>query len=274
MRRKQIHVLTPRQPFLAMHTDTYKKIVVEDAGISHFYEFTVNGGTPPDVQAVPDGSVDLLFSISGHDIRTVIGGTVLKVKKWPIDEQRLHFGVRFQPGECVLPAGLSIKDVVNADIELDTTAILGEDYVERLASCRDARERALCFLRWYAFKAAAQSEQQDPAHRLEFYLRSRIYESRGNVTIQELAQETGYSECYIRRIFNSIHGISPKVFERFVRFQNALDLMRRRTLTLEQTALECGYYDQSHMVKDFKSFSGVTPERYQSIMVPVDESRI
>ena len=108
--------------------------------------------------------------------------------------------------------------------------------------------------------------EQDAAGRMEEYIRNRIYESKGNISIGTLAEETGYSECYIRRIFGKIHGISPKVFEKFVRFQNTLNLMEKEKIGLEELAAECGYYDQSHMIKDFKNFSGVTPEAYMNLI--------
>ena len=105
------------------------------------------------------------------------------------------------------------------------------------------------------------------AGNIESYMRKRIYESKGNISIGELAAETGYSECYIRRVFEEVHGISPKVFEKIVRFQNMLDRMDKESFRgIGDIALESGYYDQSHMIKDFKNYTGMTPEHYQKLL--------
>lgn len=70
-------------------------------------------------------------------------------------------------------------------------------------------------------------ELADGIKKLENYLRERIYDTDGCISIRQLAEETGYSECYIRRVFQQVHGISPKNFERFVRFQKLLHVINK-----------------------------------------------
>ena len=114
----------------------------------------------------------------------------------------------------------------------------------------------------------------DTRHNLERYVRRRIYETRGTIGIQNLAEETGYSACYLRRVFEQIHGISPKLFERFIRFQNMLYLMEQQewqSQKMDALCFESGYYDQSHMMKDFKRFAGRTPEQYRKFRLQPEE---
>ena len=159
---------------------------------------------------------------------------------------------------------MSIQDIINDDLEIDGNCY-GKSLAEEIAEAKNMKERAEIFVRRYVDGYVVENEQ-DAAGRMEEYIRNRIYESKGNISIGTLAEETGYSECYIRRIFGKIHGISPKVFEKFVRFQNTLNLMEKEKIGLEELAAECGYYDQSHMIKDFKNFSGVTPEAYLNLI--------
>ena len=52
-----------------------------------------------------------------------------------------------------------------------------------------------------------------------------------------------------------------------MRFQNVLARMNQNEQqALDQLALECGYYDESHMMKDFKSFAGITPQGYDRMI--------
>lgn len=264
MKKEETHYITPVQPYLAIEMEDYKRVITENTGISHFYEFKVEAGEEPELQAVPDGSVDLLFGIGTKDVRTYISGTVLKVKKWPLDAGRDYFGVRFQPGKYILPDDLSIEDIINNDLELND-GFFGKKLGERIAEGRNIYERAHIFMGAYMERKMENKEKKD-SFRLERYIRKRIYETKGSIGIKELAEETGYSECYIRRTFSNVHGISPKVFEKFVRFQNTLNNLNHENVKLDEVALECGYYDQPHMIRDFKVFSGVTPEAYINLI--------
>lgn len=257
--------MKPVQPYLIMNADNYKRIHAGDLGISQFYEFMVENGGYGEFLAVPDGSTDLIFGISEKNVKVYIGGTVLKVKQWDFEEGRTYFGVRFEPGRCVLPKTLSVKEVVNADLEIDKKEY-GTDLTDHIVQRKDLAERAEIFMQYYG--KIKKQEAKKTVHNIESYMRKRIYESCGNVTIKALSEETGYSECYIRRSFEQVHGISPKVFERFVRFQNMLNSIGKNVndQKLEELAMDCGYYDQSHMMKDFKSFAGTTPERYKGMV--------
>ena len=101
------------------------------------------------MKAVPDGSVDLLFGIGEHDVKTCIGGTVLAAKGWEFEDGRSYFGVRFQPGSCILPEELSIRDLVNKDLEIDGN-LFGDHLTEKLAGSKNISERVNVFTTEYA----------------------------------------------------------------------------------------------------------------------------
>ena len=98
------------------------------------------------------------------------------------------------------------------------------------------------------------------------YLVSRITRAKGQVTIPQLEEETNYSACYLRRIFKSYHGISPKQFAQYIRFQNLLEQINKDDIRFDDIALECGYYDEAHMMREFKNYTGKTMEQYKHIM--------
>lgn len=197
---------------------------------------------------------------------------MLKAKNWEFDDGRYYFGARFLPGKCILPKSLSIKEVVNADMEIDRNEY-GSGLTECLAEAADVKQRAQILMQYLSSNQGNHSK--DSAHVLEEYMRQRIYATDGNISIQMLSRETGYSECYIRRVFKEIHGISPKEFERFIRFQAFLGEITKspEQAGSEETALNCGYYDQSHMLKDFRAFAGTTPEKYKKYLAAKDRSK-
>lgn len=211
-----------QQPFVPLRADQFHMMCTDRKDISVFYEFTVKDGKEQMMQAVPDGAVDLLFSIGESHVHSAIGGTVLGVKQWPMDIGGIHFGVRFRPGECTLPKGLTIQDGINADVETETDWF-GPCLAERLADCHTFAERIDVFQQ--CFGHAVCRETGHPTEYLESYMRRRIYESRGMISMKALTEETGYSACYLRRVFGNVHGISPKQFETFLRFQYVLHHM-------------------------------------------------
>lgn len=259
---KQEYRLTLLQPYVMLQAKNYQRMTGDFAGISHFYEFTLDDLEKRTFQAVPDGSVDLLFGIGERNVHTYIGGTVLRAKNWPMEQGRKYFGVRFEPGRCILPKDLDIREIIDVDLEIDGDSF-GRNLSEQIALGRDLQERTQIFMKHYQKTKQLQQDKED-AKNLESYMRKRIYECKGNISIRILSEETGYSQCYLRRVFERVHGISPKIFEKFVRFQYLLNVMQyngQKNGTGE-IALSCGYYDQSHMIKEFKVFAGLTPEQY------------
>lgn len=258
-------IVTPVQPYLRLDAEEYQEILNKRMGISSFYEFQVKDQMHGNFKAVPDGSTDLVFGIGEKDVKVFIGGTVLRAKDWGFDDGRYYFGARFLPGRSILPKNLSIQEVVNADLEIDQNEY-GEGLIEQIAEAEDVGQRAQILMKYLSEQP--NGKKRDGVHVLEEYMRQRIYATKGNITIQMLSRETGYSECYIRRIFKQIHGISPKEFERFIRFQAFLNEITAapEEADSEETALNCGYYDQSHMLKDFRVFAGTTLEKYKKII--------
>lgn len=90
--------------------------------------------------------------------------------------------------------------------------------------------------------------------------------------IASLSDFACLSERQFRRTFNDNFGITPKQFLRTVRIQRALHIMEHQpNITFAQLAYECAFTDQSHMIKEFKLFSGYSPKEYLKIYTPVSE---
>lgn len=93
--------------------------------------------------------------------------------------------------------------------------------------------------------------------------------NRGETDVTNLADATCLSTKQFNRVFSEIIGARPKEYSRIIRFQKALYLLeKRRNISLTTLAYSCGYFDQSHMIKDFKSLSGYTPGEYLDVCSP------
>jgi AraC-like DNA-binding protein len=90
-----------------------------------------------------------------------------------------------------------------------------------------------------------------------------IVRSNGGVSIDDLVQRVGISARQFDRKFLPIAGIPPKTFARLVRFQSTLQLSNKMSIrNLTELAMNAGYCDQSHFIREFKEFSGLVPSAY------------
>lgn len=261
---KQTDIINPFQPYMTLEMDGYSQINRTDYGISHFYEFTIHDEKKHCIKAVPDASIDLLFNIGENKVSTYISGTVFGVKKWELGTQDDCFGVRFQPGQGILPKDITMEMIVNDDIEIDGD-IFGKNLTEKIALAKTMSERIEIFKKAYEDMVLGRNSLSDK-EKINEYLVNRIGRTKGMITMRQLEDETNYSACYLRRIFKSFHGISPKQFAQYIRFQNLLMQADKEGVRYEQVALDCGYYDEPHMIKEFKKYSGVTLEQYRKMI--------
>ncbi len=85
-----------------------------------------------------------------------------------------------------------------------------------------------------------------------------IRESNGTVGIDALARDLGVTPRTLQRRF-AVTALSPKLLARIVRFQRVFAAWREDPARLSRVAFECGYSDQSHLVRDFRDFAGAPP---------------
>jgi AraC-like DNA-binding protein len=91
--------------------------------------------------------------------------------------------------------------------------------------------------------------------------------SRGSMPISRLAREVGWSERQLAKRFELEIGFSPKLAARVIRFDHARLALQsqfsvERRADIAWVAAECGYHDQSHLVRDFRAFTGLAPSRW------------
>lgn len=83
----------------------------------------------------------------------------------------------------------------------------------------------------------------------------------GFMHVDVLAQNANMSMRNFERLFNLVTGIAPKLLCSITRFNHALELkVQNPKMAWTSVAHQSGYFDQMHLIKDFKRFSGDTPK--------------
>jgi AraC-like DNA-binding protein len=88
-----------------------------------------------------------------------------------------------------------------------------------------------------------------------------IHQSKGNIRIKDLVQQLHTSQSPLEKRFRAAVGASPKKFASIVRLKNLLQ-QYPKTGSLTELGYEAGFYDQAHFIKEFKAFTGDTPDNY------------
>ena len=89
----------------------------------------------------------------------------------------------------------------------------------------------------------------------------RYISSAESFSGERLSAAFGFSERYIQKAFLEYVGLTPQNYFAVQRFNNGLALVQSSLKPLTAVALECGYYDQAHFIKEFKSYTALTPSQ-------------
>lgn len=192
-------------------------------------------------RVLPDGCADLVFDLK--DGEGVAVGTMTRPLVVPVRAGGEYLGVRFKPGRAAAFLRLPLAEITDARVPL--RELWRED---PLPLTIESLERVLL-------------QRLDPDHdpRVDAAI-DRII--RGAGRIEEICDEIGISRQHLARKFLHHVGVSPKTFARVMRFRRVLDAIREDSDWADVAAAH-GYYDQSHLIAEFRELAGETPGSFQ-----------
>lgn len=92
-----------------------------------------------------------------------------------------------------------------------------------------------------------------------------IYQSKGTIRVKELNEKLFISQSPFEKRFRKVVGTTAKKFSSIVRFNTVLDSLNE-TKSLTEICYENNFFDQAHFIKDFKHFTGDTPENFKRFL--------
>ncbi len=247
------------------------------------------GYAPPHAleRVLPCGTLELIINLRNDDLRIYDSGITGRWRAYRgallsgvqtgftvinTAQQERIMGVHFRPGGAFsllgIPADLFCDDHVTLDALWGAGA---NEILEKLPLAASAEER-LRVLEAALLSRVRSVNGIHPAirHALAVFSRQPDPESVGHV-----ADHVGLSARRFIELFRRYVGVTPKLYCRIRRFQRAVSgLHRVRQLDGSDFALQHGYYDQSHFIRDFREFSGLTPSAYHGLresLEPVPE---
>ena len=94
---------------------------------------------------------------------------------------------------------------------------------------------------------------------------------QSSITIEEYCKLNQTNYTSLNRLFTKIIGISPKRFERLIKFRKSLCNIIDSPENLTNIGIDSGYFDQAHFIREFKLFLDYTPSSYQSLIKSADK---
>jgi len=209
----------------------------------------------------PDGCSDIIFEQPARDYGGLaIVGTMTRAQAFDIPGGHLTFGVRFRPGMAARLLRVPGSVAVDQSIPLSDTwqAAAVRDLLDQLASSRSSRDAIARFE-----ASLADPAPLDPVEKSLAWLA----ECAGQVSMDALANAASLSPRQFRRICLERTGLSPKHLARVLRFREAAKYANGLHPDWADVAIASGYYDQAHLINEFKELAGVSPAQFLSLSV-------
>lgn len=218
---------------------------------------------------VPDGCPELILHLGDAfarrderggwrtQPRAFLAGTLTRPWNLRPGGRPRTLGVRFRPGAARMVLGVPMDEI--ADRETNVEDLWGAAGAELLEAADNAPhlEGALRVAESWTERRLSHRPARQPEVRPAVDL---ILACRGRTRIADAARGLGWSRRRLERAFLRDVGVSPKRFARIVRLNAALaSLTGGDRESAVDVALDAGYFDQAHLLRDFRALAGATP---------------
>jgi AraC-like DNA-binding protein len=160
--------------------------------------------------------------------------------------------------------GLPLHELADRTVALSDFGPWGRALNEELVEARSVAQRAAMLDKHLAARLAdTPDERADVAHAVA------MLAQRPDIRIEALAADLGWSRKQLGRHVREATGVGPRLFRRLARFSRLVARIQRREIaSWTELALDGGWFDQPHMLRDFRDFAGVTPREFLARSMP------
>jgi AraC-like DNA-binding protein len=248
------------------------KRIAPDPALEHIIEcFWIAENTDPNPikqKIIPDGFTEIIFHFS-DPYRIKLG------KHWQLQSKNLlagqirkHFllentgianilGIKFKPASLAHLYNLDMRQLTDRVIDI---SILKQpaQLINIVHTCSDYYERIGHLTEYFKNVHGVKSWHQTPVDKAV----DLIFKKSGLVTMTEVCEAAGIGERQLENLFKKYIGLGPKFFSRILRFNYIFQLVQGNHQSWTSLAYEAAYYDQSHFIRNFRSFTGESPSTY------------
>lgn len=240
-----------------------------------YYSLEYEHGSEVVDYAFATGCLEVMFMLDGQPWETKVNegfrrtsavevwGQIVQPLQFRVPGYSKVFGIRFHPAAASVLMREDISLFNNR--VLDLTTVIGNPIAGVHAQLQDAASTDRCVQIMDAFLLKNVSVQSKAFDRIDL-VQKVMNELSGKDffdNIENVAERHGITARYLQKIFVQQTGLTPKLYAKINRFQNSLVLLGRQDQSLTSVAYSSGYFDQSHFIREFKSFTGFSPSRFK-----------
>lgn len=240
------------------------------AGLVDYFWFLSHVPSHQSERVIPSGTLELVINLQEDEFRIQKSASTDHLRGAIVSgayggafvvETRAHasiIGVHFRPAGAATVLGIPAGELANSHVELET--LWGRRAVElrdRLCVAAHAAQR---------FRILEEALIGRLSHSLN--LRGEVTAALGRlgtpgVEVGEVARQVQLSHRRFIQLFTEQVGMTPKRYSRVRRFQRALKhATAGGSPVWAQVALDCGYYDQAHLCRDWVDLTGLSPAEF------------
>lgn len=219
------------------------------------------------IPIIPDGCMALVFNGKiDHDepSKGYLCGAIDEIKKIYIDPGEYYVFIRFIPGTgySLIKNGKGANSISNMAVPIRGGVAGEEQMLSVLERDIQMQERA-----GLISKIVRVNLQKEPDKYLIKYCTERIFRSNGNVKVEELADETGFTARHIGKLFEKCVGVSPKVYAQIIKLQTSMDrIINSGDKKLVEIAVDSGFFDHAHMNRMYKKLIGISSGEFKKTL--------
>lgn len=228
--------------------------------------------TPRREKIIPDGFSEIILHHSKADpyrinlsgrwemqTKSLLGGQISKYFYLENSGQSGMVGIKCKPTALTHLFNLTMTDYTDRVVDLYETGnnslIEFAEYVQTIEHTETKLEALNRFF-------GGLINDTDPTESPVDVAVNMIFAKHGTVSVKELVTAAMISERQLERLFQKYIGLSPKFFTRIIRFNYIFQLMQQGDPTWADLSYQSGFYDQSHFIRNFKTFTGEDPSSY------------
>ncbi len=223
----------------------------------------------------PSGLMEIIFNLGTGQWQTAVGDSYITtpsielwgqlIKPLPIKSigKNIMLGIRLFPhgAACFVPNNI---DHFNDQI-IDFRAVSNNTVDALYTQLQEITgwQQRIELVERFLLHRLSQSEKRLDKVEVVSDIMNELQREDFFDNIENVASRYGISARYLQKLFLQHTGLTPKLYSKINRFQNSLRLLNnKKDASLTSIAYDCGYFDQSHFIREFKSFTGTTPSSY------------
>jgi AraC-like DNA-binding protein len=212
-------------------------------------------------RVLPDGASRLLIALEPGAASIHVAGASASPVVLSMRGHMHGLSIALQPGAALALFGVPADELAGRTVPWhDIASKAHRDLPELLASAAGDAMRVGLVL---GSLGAVQRPRDPGSRRLVEHAAGQLRANAGGFSVRALAAELNLSERRLQQLFAEQIGLAPSVWRRLQRLHGTLRLLRMaQTPHWAQIALCNGYYDQSHMINEFRALCGLTPQQF------------